>query len=262
MDYNYKYITVNTNNQTLVITLNRPHKKNALNQEMVQEIKSILDLYETDQKIRIILISSSCDAFCSGADLEYLKKIKDFSYKENLKDSQELMLLFQKMLLYPKLIISKVSGVAIAGGCGLMTASDIIFATHDSTFGYPEVKIGFVPALVSTFLKEKITDLKARELLLTGKIINANTAMEIGLINYICSAEKIDQEIISFIEKFTKHTSPNSIAQTKKIMYHSLSLGDKLIKAAELNAKTRMSLDFQRGINAFLEKQSINWQEN
>jgi len=254
MNTNYQYVQTEIKNYVLSLTLDRPKKKNALNQKMIHEIRSVLDLHKESQDIKVVLISSSCDVFCAGADLEYLNKIKNFSYDENLKDSQELMSLFKTMLLYPKLIISKVAGPAIAGGCGLMTASDIIFATDDSIFGYPEVRIGFIPALVSTFLIEKITATNARELLLTGKTINASTAKKYGLINYLCSKEEIHNDVFRFIQKFIKNTSSKSIET-------SLNLEQKLEKAAELNAESRMDEDFQKGINAFLKKEPINWDQ-
>ena len=132
---NYEYIQVKIQDQILNLTLNRPLKKNALNQKMIQEINSVLDKNKASEKIRVILISSNSDVFCAGADLEYLEKIKDFKYEEHLQDSRELMSLFKNMLQYPKLIIAKVTGAAIAGGCGLMTACDITFATKESKFG-------------------------------------------------------------------------------------------------------------------------------
>ena len=256
---NYEYIQVEIQDQILSLTLNRPSKKNALNQKMIQEINSVLDANKESEKIRVVLISSNSDVFCAGADLEYLEKIKDFKYEEHLQDSKELMSLFKNMLLYPKLIIAKVTGAAIAGGCGLMTACDITFATKDSKFGYPEVKIGFSPALVSTFILQKIHETKARELMLTGKIINAEEAKKIGLINCLYAKNEIDHKIFEFIQIFTKSTSSNSIANTKKIMYTSMDLDKKLEKAAELNALTRMHSDFKKGINAFLRKEPINW---
>jgi len=261
MSNNYKYIQVDINNYILSIILNRPSKKNALNQKMVTEINSALDLHKESMNVRVVLLSSNCDVFCAGADLAYLQQIKDFNHQENLQDSKQMMTLFKNMLLYPKLIISKISGAAIAGGCGLMTASDITFATHESSFGYPEVKIGFVPALVSTFLIAKISETKTRELLLTGKKINAKTAKKIGLINHLCTKENIDKKVTQFIHKFIKTTSPNSIARTKNIIYNSLDLDSKLEKAAELNAITRTDKDFKKGLDAFLNKKPINWRE-
>lgn len=255
----YKHITTTINNLILSLTLNRIDKKNALNNEMIGEIQNTLDLNADNPDVKVILISSSCDVFCAGADLAYLEKIKNYNYEEQLNDSQQLMSLFKTMLTHPKLIISCVSGPAIAGGCGLVTASDISFATHESKFGYPEVKIGFTPALVSTFLIQKITENKARELLVTGRIIDGKEAHQIGLINYLCDQHKIEDQVFNFIQNFIKNTSAASIKRTKEIMYHSLGLDAKLNKAAEINAKSRMEDDFKKGINAFLNKESINW---
>ncbi len=164
MDKTYDYIKTKKHNRFLHLILNRKEKKNALNPKMIYEIQDVFNTYKMNKNIRIILISSNSDVFCAGADVEYLQKIKNFSHTENLNDSKLLMQLFKTMLTYPKLIISQVSGYAIGGGCGLITASDIIFATEESKFGYPEVKIGFIPALVSTFLTKKIRENDAREL--------------------------------------------------------------------------------------------------
>ena len=163
------------------------------------------------------------------------------------------------MLTYPKLIISKVEGVAIAGGCGITTASDIVFSTEEGKFGYPEVKIGFIPALVSTFLTKKINEQHARELLLTGKLINAKSALDIGLINYVYQKNKIDFHIQKFIEKHIKTTSSNSIYETKKMLYNWLDLDKKLNQAAEFNALNRKSIDFKKGLSCFLNKKEIDW---
>ena len=191
MDKTYDYIKTKKHKQFVHLILDRKEKKNALNPKMIYEIQDVFDTYKMNQNIRIILISSNSDVFCAGADVEYLQKIKNFSHTENLNDSKLLMQLFKTMLTYPKLIISQVSGYAIGGGCGLITASDIIFATEESKFGYPEVKIGFIPALVSTFLTKKIRENDARELLLTGKLIGAKKAKEIGLINYTSTLKNI-----------------------------------------------------------------------
>ena len=201
MNHTYNYIKIKEQNQFVNIILNRKEQKNALNPQMIDEIQHVFDTNYNNSNNRVILISSSSNIFCAGADIKYLKKIKDFSYTKNLKDSKLLMNLFKTMLTYPKLIISKVSGAAIGGGCGLVTASDIVFATEESIFGYPEVKIGFIPALVSTFLMKKINETDARELLLTGNLIKSKKAKEIGLINYISKTRSINNDINLFIEK-------------------------------------------------------------
>jgi methylglutaconyl-CoA hydratase len=259
MKQQYKYIKVDITRHCLIITLNRTKKKNALNPIMITEIQNILDSNKENEHIRAILINSSSNVFCAGADLEYLNEIRQFSYKENLKDSKILMSLFQTMLSYPKIIISKVCGAALGGGCGIVTASDIIFASKEAHFGYPEVKIGFTPALVSSFLIEKINLSNVRELFLTGKMIDAHQAKDIGLINFLCSINNIDQQINIFIQKFITETSPQSIQKTKQLLYEQTNMERKLEEAAELNAKSRMNNDFKKGIRMFLEKKTINW---
>tara|TARA_Y100000766_G_scaffold242505_1_gene220856 strand:- start:984 stop:1784 length:801 start_codon:yes stop_codon:yes gene_type:complete len=264
MGQNYKYIklipyVLHDQAQYLDIVLDRPKKRNALNPVMISEITSVLDKYEKNLEIKLILISSSSSVFCAGADLQYLKKLQKYSYQENLNDSKNLMNLYKKMLKYPKLIISKVCGPAIAGGCGIITASDMVFATNTSKFGYPEIKLGFIPALVSTFLYNKIREVDLRDLLLTGKIVTAIQAKEIGLINQIYSVNKIDNAVVKFIKKIVQETSPNSIKETKKMLYKLMNVNNKLQKAAELNAKNRQSDDFKKGISNFLDKQPTNW---
>ncbi len=241
------------------IIFNRPHKKNALNSDMIHEIQEALNNFKDNKQIKVIVFSSDCNIFCAGADLQSLHNIKDFSYEENLEDSTMLMNLFKTMLTYPKLIISKVEGAAIAGGCGITTASDIVFSTDEGKFGYPEVKIGFIPALVSAFLTKKINEQFARELLLTGKLIDAKRAFEIGMINFLCKKTTINNHVDSFIKNHIRTTSYNSIYETKKMLYKWLNIDEKLNIAAEFNAKNRQSEDFKKGISSFLDKHKIDW---
>jgi len=255
----YEHIKSKIQNHSLVITLDRPEKKNALNPTMIEAIQELLVSNKDNNSIRVIVLDSSSNIFCAGADLQYLNKIIDFSYEENLIDSRQLMLLFKTMLSYPKLIISKVCGAALGGGCGIVTASDIVFSTDQSSFGYPEVKIGFTPALVSAFLIEKINLSNARRMLLTGESIDAKTAQNIGLINYVCSIDDINNQINTFIKKNINKTAPQSIQTTKQILYEQLDMEKKLERAAELNAKSRTNSNFKQGIQMFLKKEGINW---
>ncbi len=259
MEHHYQHIQSKTNNNVLSILLDRPLKRNALHPAMISEIQHVLETYKDSESIRVVLISSTSSVFSAGADIKYLEKMLKFSYEENLLDSQKLMNLLKTMLSYPKLIIAKIVGPAIAGGCGLVTASDITFSEQHSIFGYPEVKIGFVPALVSSLLMSKINGTQMRDLLLTGKTINAQEAHSIGLINYVCDQKSINTEINTFIKKFCTETSPNSIKITKEIIYLSQNLEAKLEEAAKINAKSRMDDDFKKGVTAFLKKQTINW---
>ena len=254
-----QHIKIEVKNQVVNIIFNRPEKRNALNFKMIDEIQKTLNTYKKNKKIKIILFSSDSTVFCAGADIEYLQKIKDFSFADNLKDSKKLMKLFKTMLLYPKLIISKINGAAIAGGCGIATACDITFASDKSVFGYPEVRIGFIPALVSTFLTHKINGTKLRELLLTGNIINAKNAQKIGLINYVYKPSELEGKVNDFIQEIIHKTSVESIAETKKMIYLWLDLEKKLKKSAELNAESRKTQNFKKGISGFLNKTKIDW---
>ena len=253
-------VILDIENYTGKITLNRPEKKNALNLEMVNDLKTAFDIFENSKEVRIILLQAMGDVFCSGADLAYLKQLQKFSYKENLKDSESLSGLFLKIYFCSKPVIAKVAGAALAGGCGLATVCDFIYASENAIFGYPEVRIGFVAALVSSFLIRQIGERKARDLLLTGRKITAEEAFEIGLINKIISLNEIDSKIEDLIKKLLKN-SPNALTSTKKIInefeYTDAKVQSRIL--SEVNAKFRSTDEFSEGINSFLEKRNPNW---
>jgi len=242
------------------ITLNRPEKKNALNDIVVAELSKLLEELSTAADTRILILEGAGDAFCSGADLAYLKNLKDYSYEENLEDSRALAGLFLKIYDFPKLTIAKVNGPAIAGGCGLATLCDFVFATDRSKFGYPEVKIGFVAAIVSVFLIRQIGERKARELLLSGKILSAEEALSTGLINKVLLNSELDTYIASFVSKIIRN-SPQAVKRTKTLL-NSFSFElpvDALDELVKLNAEFRQTSDFSEGVNSFLEKRKPNW---
>lgn len=242
-------------NQTAVITLSRPEKRNALNSELVNLIKEKFSEAESDATVKSIILTGQGKAFCAGADLEYLSKIKSYSTVENEKDSQSLAEMYLKIYYSKKPTIAAVNGPAIAGGCGLASVCDFIVANStESKFGYSEVKIGFVPAIVSIFLIKKIGEGKAKQLMLTGDIIDGKTAFEIGLVNYL-SLDVID-ESFKLAEKLNLN-STESIMITKQ-MIHSISLmnvEDAVNYCLRINVLSRSTKDFEEGINKFLKKQ-------
>ncbi len=183
------------------ITLNRPEKRNALSYEMVSEIKLAFMNAEADKECKVIVIKGSGEAFCAGADLAYLQKLQTNTFDENLADSRHLMELFQFIYHSKKVVISQINGPALAGGCGLASVCDFSFATPESTFGYTEVKIGFVPAIVMVFLVRKVAEKNAREMLLTGDVFKADKALQYGLINYIIEPEELDDVVFKFAQK-------------------------------------------------------------
>jgi methylglutaconyl-CoA hydratase len=243
------------------ITLNRPEKRNALSFEFVNEIKSVFKQAEADDHCKVIVIKSNGEAFCAGADLGYLQQLQNNTYEENLADSKNLSELFRVIYLSKKVVISLVNGPALAGGCGLATVCDFCFATPISTFGYTEVKIGFVPAIVMVFLVRKFGEQKTKQLLLTGEVIDANKAFDLGLINYLVDANYIEEEVKKFAQKLCKQTSAQSLTMVKEMLaeVQHLSLNEGLDYAAEMNANARKTEDCKRGIAAFLNKEKLTW---
>ena len=177
----------------------------------------------------------------------------------NLSDSEKLLNLYKSIIYNTKLTIAKVDGPAIAGGCGLATACDLIFASENAKFGYSEVKIGFVPALVSAFLSIRITKSKAKELFLTGKIIDGEYAKEIGLINYFYKKKILNEKVNSFCMNFISKSSPEAVKTTKKLLLEYTDLDEKFDIAKKVNANSRKNTDCIKGINSFLNKEKINW---
>lgn len=254
-------VNYHTEDRIGYITLNRPEKRNALNAEMVTALKNAFAQAESDENCKIIVLQANGEAFCAGADLAYLQQLQNNTYDENLQDSQHLMGLFLQIYTHKKAVIGKIQGHALAGGCGLATLCDISFSIPEAKYGYTEVKIGFVPALVKVFLLRKIGEGKARELLLTGKIITAEEAKNFGLINFISSKETIDNEVLEFATKLCNEASGQSISLVKEMIaeVQHLSVEDGLEYAARMNANARATDDCKRGINSFLTKEKLTW---
>lgn len=261
MEKRFQLINISINNRIGNIVLNRPEKRNALSPELIEELKLAFNSFKDNNNVKIIVLKAAGEAFCAGADLEYLKKMQDFTYEENLTDSLALSKLFEVIYAYPKIIIAQIEGHALAGGAGLALVCDFIYSVPKAKFGFTEVKIGFVPALVSFFLVRKIGEARSRDLLLSGRLITSEKAFEFGFINEVISADKIENEVINVAIKLAETTSGQSIQITKQILFD----GDKqeipksLNKLAEINAKARLNKDCIKGISAFLNKQSIKW---
>jgi methylglutaconyl-CoA hydratase len=243
------------------ITLNRPDKRNALSHELVADLTQAFSHAENDPDVKVIVLQANGEAFCAGADLAYLQQLQKFSFEENLADSNHLKELFLKIYQLKKVVIAKVQGHALAGGCGLATVCDVVFAVPEAKFGYTEVKIGFIPAIVMVFLIRKIGEKQARHLLLSGELVQGNEAISFGLSNYLISKEKLNGSVFEFAQKLIKNNSSQSMGLTKQMIdqVQSMSLTDALAYAANMNAEARGSDDCKKGIDAFLNKREINW---
>ncbi len=243
------------------ITMNRPDKRNALNPELVAALRDAFTRAESDTHVKVIVLAAEGDAFCAGADLAYLQRMQSFSYEENLNDSTQLRNLFWQIYSHPKVVIARVQGPALAGGCGLVTVCDFSFATANARFGYTEVKIGFLPAIVMSFLVRKIGEGRARQLLLAGTVIDAKEAYRMGLINCVSEKNMLSPDVESFAASLIQANSFEAMKTTKQLLaqMQSLSLEAALDLAAAANARARETDDCRRGIAAFLNKEKIDW---
>ena len=258
---NWNFVNYNCKERVGYITLNRPEKRNALNAQFVTDLKEAFTHAEKDNDCKVIVLKAKGDAFCAGADLAYLKELQSNSYDENLADSTHLMELFQQIYTLPKVVIAQIQGHAIAGGCGLASVCDLAIATTESKFGYSEVKIGFIPAIVSVFLIKQIGVAKSKELLLVGKIISAEEAQSFGLINKVSTKEKLESIVMDIAQSLVKTASADSLALTKQLIngVSDKSISEGFEWAAEMNAKARETNDCKKGIAAFLNKEKLNW---
>lgn len=237
------------------IKLNRPDKRNALNDELIAEMKAALRRADTDENVRSVVISGAGSDFCSGADLSALQKISKASVAENLEDAHSLMELFVLIRELHVPVIAAVHGRALAGGCGLALACDIVLAARSARFGFPEVKIGFVPAMVTAILRRSVSEKRAFELITTGRDISANEAADIGLVNRVFDDEKFDSEIDAFSGQF-KSLSRTAVALSKRLFYRTDAIGfeEALFAGVDTNATARMTADCREGIARFLKK--------
>lgn len=243
------------------IVLNRPDKRNAFNVALVSELKEAFEQAEKDESVKIILLQAKGKVFSAGADLSFLQEMQSYTEAQNIADSSALANLFKYIYTHPKVIVAQIEGHAIAGGCGLATLCDFSFAVPEAMFGYSEVRIGFIPAIVMVFLLRKIGEGAAKELLLTGKLLSAMEAQQKGLINYVVAADEIEETVNNFVQDLAVNCSADAMQLTKLMIaeVQEKSLDEALRYAAEMNAKARTTKDCKAGIDAFLSKQKIKW---
>jgi len=256
-----QFATLVIEERVAYITINRPEKRNALNAQVVQDLKDAFTYAEQSNDAKVIVLKANGESFCAGADLAYLKELQSNSFEENLEDSNHLKELFEQIYSNKKIVIAQVEGHAIAGGGGLATVCDFVFSVPEAKFGFTEVKIGFVPAIISVFILRKIGEKRTKELLLTGDLITANKAKAIELINYIFDADSIEDEVQAFAEKLINNCSGDSLALTKELLANvsSMNFTKGLNYASKINATARNTKDCIAGISAFLNKDKISW---
>ncbi len=256
---NYKTLQLAFDSPVATITLNRPDKRNAISYELIDDlIRAFDDVNQSSA--RILIVTGAGKAFCSGMDLDSLRALIGRTPEQNLEDSRTMVRLFRSLYEFPKPTIAAVNGAAIAGGTGLALLCDFTLAVPEAKFGYTEVRIGFVPAIVSTFLLRQVGEKIARDLLLTGRIFDAPEALKMGLINEIVPPETLPVRARELAEQLAEN-SPLSLFQTKRLLteHARLELDAQIEAAIRENAGIRESADFREGITSFLEKRKPNW---
>jgi methylglutaconyl-CoA hydratase len=255
----YSTLTLAYDDALAIVTLNRPEKRNAISYELIEDLLCALDEVEVSSA-QILILTGSGKAFCSGMDLDNLRSITGRTAEENRADSATMARLFRSLYEFPKVTIAAVNGPAIAGGCGLATLCDFTVASADAKFGYTEVRIGFVPAIVSTFLLRQVGEKQARDLLLTGRILSAEEALRLGLASEVVPAEKLQERARELATDLLRN-SPASLLATKRLLksYSSQELDRQIDAAVEENAHIRGTEDFREGVTSFLEKRNPRW---
>ena len=252
-----------THDQVRTLRLNRPEKRNALNADLVTALKDTLAEAEADDT-RVIVLTGAGSAFSAGADLADLRAMRDASPLENEQDSRHLAELFRQIYRHPKPIIAKVNGHAIGGGCGLAAVCDFSVVSTEATLGFSEVRIGFVPAIVMVFVRRKIGETAARDLLLRGRLVEAEEAVDLGLFTEAVPPDRLEERVSERAEELATETSGTAVALTKRMLAQVPGMGfeEALDYAVQMNAFARGTDDCQAGIDAFLDDTAPPWKRD
>ncbi len=255
----YPTLTYQCEEQIATIALTVPEKRNAISAQMITDLLGAL-MQAEEGPARVVIITGSGKSFCAGMDLDELQHIARQTQQKNYEDARRVTKMLYRLHSFPKPVIAAVNGAAIAGGCGIATLADFTLAVPEAKFGYTEVRLGFIPALVSVFLRRRIGDRQVRDLLLTGRIIDAAEALRMGLITEIVPRERL-MDRAREIAALLLAASPTAIAQTKKLLlnFDRAAIRAELEVAMEANSDIRMTPDFREGVSAFLEKRLPKW---
>ncbi|MEM6336091.1 MAG: enoyl-CoA hydratase-related protein [Bacteroidota bacterium] len=245
------------------VTMNRPDVRNALNATLVDALSDAFDQLVRRHEVRVIVLTGAGKAFSAGADLAALNRLQSASQAENVIDSTRLARLFESMYRCPKPLIAQVNGHAIAGGAGLVAACDLAFVASHAKLGFTEVRIGFVPAIILQFVVRKLGETRARDLLLTGRLIDGETAASYGLVTQACASEDLDERVRAVASGIVRETSETAVALTKSLFAATQGAGfeDALNAAIHANAFARSTPDCRAGVEAFLSKSDPPWRK-
>lgn len=257
MSYQTLYVT--ETDKVITVTLNRPERRNALNPQLIDELIGVIDTL-AKRSSGVMILTGRGSAFCAGLDLEHLKSLAGKTEMEHRQDSQRVAHLFRSLYDLPLPTVAAVNGHAIAGGMGLATICDFTLAVPEAKFGYTEARIGFVPALVSSFLSLQVGEKRARDLLLTARLMPAEEAHQMGLVNEVVTDSSLIPRARQLAHQLLQN-SPESLRATKKLLstHAKEQLDRELAAAIESNTVARGTGDFHEGVSAFLEKRTPSW---
>jgi methylglutaconyl-CoA hydratase len=250
----YRKVTYQVEAGIARIALNRPERRNALDQELLAELREALRASATDQSVRVVRITGAGKDFCSGMDLRTFADDASGDLAKFQTESRNMAGLLLDMRRHPRPIVAAVQGRALGGGCGIATAADIVLAADLAQFGYPEINIGFVPAIVMAILRRSVSERRAFELVASGEIVSAQTALGYGMINRVFGAPTFDRDVEEYVSNLAaKSTSALTLAKELFYRTDAMQFEAALEAGAEINAVARTTDDFKRGIEKFLK---------
>jgi len=245
------------------IVMCRPEIRNAFNDTMIKELREVFAGLGKDDALRVVILTGEGKAFCAGADLNWMRRVVEYTYEENVEDSLHLANLMREIYDFPKPVVGRINGPAIGGGTGLVAVCDIVVAVDTAIFAFSEVKLGLVPACISPYLLKRLGERYGRELFLTGERMTADRALAVGLVNRVASADDLDSVVKSYVDKLLT-SGPKALATCKRLIQ---AVGDSTLDeagpfTADMIAKLRMGDEGQEGMAAFLERRLPAWYPN
>ena len=256
----FETIVFDVRNKVARITFNRPDVHNAFNDTMIRELSTVFDETQKRRDVRVVIVTGKGKTFCAGADLNWMRRVKDYSYEDNLRESLDLAEMLFKVYASSKPTIARVNGAAIGGGTGLVAVCDMAIAADQAKFSFSEVKLGLIPACISPYVLKKCGEGRCREFFLTGERLTAARAHAAGLVNAVVPLEEIDAYIDNIVTLLIA-SGPEAITKCKELLRNvsEMTLEHAKQYTAEVIAQLRISREGQEGMNAFLEKRKPKW---
>ncbi|MFC1683550.1 enoyl-CoA hydratase/isomerase family protein [Candidatus Zixiibacteriota bacterium] len=260
VDKNYETILTSQDGPIIRIALNRPEVHNAFNDKMVEELLEVFSDIAERQDLRVVILTGQGKSFCAGADLNWMRRVKDYSFEENLKESKRLADLMYAIYALPLPTIARINGATIGGGTGLMAACDLVIAAQSAKISLSEVKLGLVPAVISPYVVRRAGESACRQFMLTGERLTAEKALDFGLVNQVVPMENLDEAVQEHAAQLLT-SGPEALKTCKELLRRVPEMSFEEVKSytAEVIARLRLSDEGQEGMAAFLEKRKPKW---